>query len=217
MRRGATDRAECLGHKQPLPRRPSARPDPSFILQFCEIDSSPSSPRTFFARDDAHSIIEQDLYIQIIVDLVAGNRSRQSRQNKIERTLMKLREFRGIGQLRDMKVDPRIALAELFDHWMKDGLGEPLLAPDAQFAGRRVGQILQRLNALPQLVKHGQAAFEQSVAINRWLDSRRTAIEQADTNGSFEIADCFRDGGWVTWRCVAAFAMLRRSATTDKM
>src|SRR5438105_2538077 len=48
-------------------------------------------------------------------------------------------------------------------------------------------------HSLSQLIEHGQAAFEQGVAVNSGLDALWATIEQPHADRSFQIADRLRD------------------------
>jgi hypothetical protein len=57
------------------------------------------------------------------------------------------------------------------------------------FARLRVGQEIDVVDSLPELVEGGASAPEQSLAVDRGLDPARAAIEQADAEHLLQSGD----------------------------
>jgi len=53
--------------------------------------------------------------------------------------------------------------------------------------------MLDRIDALPQLVEHAHAAFEQRAAVNCRLRAMCGTIEEPNPKCMFEFCDCLRD------------------------
>src|SRR5262249_48319574 len=72
--------------------------------------------------------------------------------------------------------------------------GGNLAAADPHLAGRRIGKMLDFLDALPQVIEHGAAPLQQRGAIACGLDSLRGAIEETHTDRVFQIGNCLGYG-----------------------
>ena len=62
-------------------------------------------------------------------------------------------------------------------------------ATDPDFADRRIGQELDVLHRLAQVIEHGHAAIEQGAAVLRRLDAVTAAIEQPHADRVFKVRD----------------------------
>ena len=62
-------------------------------------------------------------------------------------------------------------------------------ASDPQFSGGRIGQEIDVLHALLQLVEGDGGVIQQRARIDRGLDAARIAIEQPDAERGFYIGD----------------------------
>src|SRR5262249_2028389 len=67
-------------------------------------------------------------------------------------------------------------------------------ASDAKLAGGGIGEKLDILDALAELVEHGDAAPDDGVAVLRRLDAPRAALEQAHAERMLEVGGRPRDG-----------------------
>jgi hypothetical protein len=76
-----------------------------------------------------------------------------------------------------MKDDARISPAEPLDDGRNEARGHQGRASDPHFSSRRVGEELDVLQALPQVVEYRHAAIEQRAAVFGWLDALAMAIE----------------------------------------
>src|SRR5262249_2599678 len=70
-----------------------------------------------------------------------------------------------------------------------------LRAPNAQLATVGVGQGLDLLYALAQLIENSHPAFEQSLAITRKFDTLRAAVKQPHAQTLLQIGDRLGDNG----------------------
>src|SRR5471032_2471145 len=80
------------------------------------------------------------------------------------------------------------------DGW-KDGGRKGLLTSDPNFTDCRIGQELDVLDALPQLIKRCIATSEQRTAVFRGFDASRAAVEQAHTERMLEFGYHLGDSG----------------------
>ena len=70
-----------------------------------------------------------------------------------------------------------------------------LRSADAQLADVRIGQKLDLLDALPDLIEHRCGAFDQRAAVQRRLNALRGAVEQANTERVFDLRHRLRHRG----------------------
>src|SRR5260370_40898635 len=94
--------------------------------------------------------------------------------------------------LDDMKDDARILLQEAIEDGRGQSRRHRFGASDAQFPGRGVGQELDVLYALPQLIEDRTAAGEERAAIHGRLDALWASIEEAHPERVLQIRDCLR-------------------------
>src|SRR5262249_25672883 len=64
---------------------------------------------------------------------------------------------------------------------------------------RRIGQEADLIDALLQLVEHGNAAFDECATILGWRDALGAAIEETDAEGDLHVGDRLGYG----WLCGA--------------
>src|SRR5258708_13447878 len=83
----------------------------------------------------------------------------------------------------------RILTGKSFHDRREERSRDPLMAPEPDFAHRRVGQELDVPYGLLELIEHHVAALQQRPAIHRGLDTLRPAIEQPHTKRVLEVAD----------------------------
>ena len=89
----------------------------------------------------------------------------------------------------EMKHDARIAPGEPVDDAGNETRGEKGAASDPHFTSCRVGEKLDVLHALVQVIEYGCSAIEQRAAVLGWLDALRVAIEQLHAKGMFQFRD----------------------------
>ena len=109
---------------------------------------------------------------------------------------------------REMNYDARIALAQPIDDGRGEACCKKRITSDSDFAGCRIGEKLDVLHCLAQIVKHRRPAVEQGAAVCGWLDtlgsrsSSRTPMVCSNSPIDLETAGC------VVLRSAAAFRML---------
>src|SRR5215467_15479479 len=93
---------------------------------------------------------------------------------------MQLRQRqRGCGHGIDREGNAWIIVAEFLDHWRQDCIRDRGGAPDAYGPLCRIGKGFDVPDALSQLIKGSEPAFEQRTTIDRWHRPPRTPVKQA--------------------------------------
>src|SRR5262249_48826764 len=93
----------------------------------------------------------------------------------------------------DVKRDAPVTPREPIDDGRDEACSERIGAADPRLAGRRVAEILNILDALPELFEGDDAAVHERAPIGRGLDPLRKAIEQRDADRVLEVRNCLRD------------------------
>src|SRR5262245_16670633 len=93
---------------------------------------------------------------------------------------------------------------------INDGQNDPFslgrAAADPQFSRFRIGEEVDILDALLELVEDGDATLEQCTAILSWLDALRTAVQKRDAERVFQVCNCLRNGGLGHVEMIGCFA-----------
>lgn len=76
----------------------------------------------------------------------------------------------------------------------QQGGGQGLVAADPDLACGGIGQEVELLNSLAELVEYVGAPAKKRLAIKGGRDALWTAIQQAQADGMFEIGECLGDG-----------------------
>src|SRR4029079_2424833 len=79
----------------------------------------------------------------------------------------------------DVEGDPRITPCQTVNHGRDKACGDRRRCPDAYIARAWVGEKIDVLDALPQLVEGGVAAAEHGAAVVGEFDSTRVSLQQA--------------------------------------
>src|SRR5262245_65163660 len=99
----------------------------------------------------------------------------------------------GIGRRdQEMEHDARIAPGEPVDDAGNETRREKGAASNPHFSSRRVGEKLDVLHALVQVVEYGRSTIEQRSTVLGWLDALRVAVEQLHAKSMFQF--CNRPG-----------------------
>jgi hypothetical protein len=93
----------------------------------------------------------------------------------------------------DVKYDAWEAAGELIDDGGNETRGEEVVATYSHVPGSRVGETLNSLHALPQLVEYSDSATEQRASIFGGLDALSVAVEQANADSAFQFCDGSRN------------------------
>jgi hypothetical protein len=110
--------------------------------------------------------------------LVCG-RTLPSRDQEIDVTFAKFTVHRFCKRGNEVKHDARIAPREPIDDRKAKARCQQGIASDSNFPSRRVGEKLDVLQALSQIIKYGYSTIEQRAPVLGWFHALTVAIEQA--------------------------------------
>ena len=113
-----------------------------------------------------------------------------------------------------MKHHAWIAPREAIDDGRDEARAERRGAPDPHLARGRVGEELDVLDALPQLIEGSMAATEYGAPVFGEFDAVRISLQETHSEGSLIERETT---GWETAMALAAFAMLPNCATARRM
>ena len=85
-----------------------------------------------------------------------------------------------------------VLLSEALHDLREDSSRNGYRTSNSYFAQRRIGQILDVLDALLQLVEHDESAFEQRVTVPSRLDALRASVKKSHSELVLKIGDNFR-------------------------
>jgi hypothetical protein len=91
--------------------------------------------------------------------------------------------------VRNVKNDARVLPRQPMDHRKYDTLRQGWAAADSHLTCGGVGEKLDILQSLINLIEGGDAAFEQSAAVLRRLNAPRAAVEQSNAERMFSVGD----------------------------
>src|SRR5262245_37078736 len=94
-----------------------------------------------------------------------------------------------------MKDDARIAPREPIDDCRYETGRTGQCVPNPHLPSRRVGEKLDVLHALTQLIEYSDSTIEQSTTVLSRLDTLALAIEQAHADGMLQLGDRSRNRG----------------------
>ena len=180
---------ECGGHVLPDDRI-LQRQNPGLLRQFGKFHFAPSSPSAFHSHDDFDAVVKQDFQVNVLF-----GRRRNTSEIKIGPPFAQIAgslDIRHDGC--DVNGDSRVFPAQPVEHGRHHAHNDGIGRHDLHLADRRIGEELDFLHRLAELVEHGGAPVEQGAAIGRRLGAVAAAIKQADADRTFQIGDRFRDG-----------------------
>jgi hypothetical protein len=90
---------------------------------------------------------------------------------------------------RHLNRDARILIAQPAEDGGDKPRDDRLVSRNPDFAGARIGEKFDGLDALPKAVEDGRPTFNQSATKLGRLDTFCTALEQRDTECAFKISD----------------------------
>ena len=90
---------------------------------------------------------------------------------------------------RHMNGDSRIFPVEPLEHRRQQAYDHGIVRADPDLADRRIGQELDVLHRLAQVIEHGHAAVEQSATVLRRFGALTAAIEQPHADRVLEVRD----------------------------
>src|SRR5262245_26201546 len=94
-----------------------------------------------------------------------------------------------------MEHDSRITSREPFYDRRNEVFGDKAGASNPHFPSSRVGEELDLLDSLAEIVKHGRPAIEQRATVFGWRDPLAVAIEQAHAERMLQFRDRSRNVG----------------------
>src|SRR5262249_1213907 len=101
---------------------------------------------------------------------------------------------RWIG-LQQMKDDARILPGKLIDDGRYQACGKDRIGSNPQLPYRRVGEELDVLHGLLQLIERDETAIEKRARIDRGFDALRAAIKETHSERMFHVGNRLRNGG----------------------
>jgi hypothetical protein len=158
---------------------------PRFVREFSQLNSPPSAPRIVRCRHGDDVVIEQTFDKHI----VSIRKFDKPGYHKFDFSLFQVAVERQHGSDRDIKHHAWMPLRKAVDDRQDWPTGRVLAASNAQLTRRWITEELDILDALSELIEDCKSALDDRVAILRRPDAARTAIEQADTEGVFEIGN----------------------------
>src|SRR5262249_7349115 len=93
----------------------------------------------------------------------------------------------------EMRYDARMAPGKPFDDAGNETRSERGSASNPHLSSRRVGEKLDVLHALAQVIEYGRSAIEQRATVLRRLDPLAVAVEQAHAEGMLQFRDRSRN------------------------
>src|SRR5258705_4648721 len=100
---------------------------------------------------------------------------------------------RGGVLMHHMERDARVLLHELRDGSWQQARGDKLGACDANLSNSRIGQELDLLDALTQLVEDSARASDQDIRIGRCADALGMPVQQSSTHGPLKTGNRLED------------------------
>ena len=113
----------------------------------------------------------------------------------------------------EMKHDARIAPGKPIDDGGNKARCQEGIAPNSHFPSRRVGEKLDVLHRLAQVIEHGHSTIEQRATVRGRLYALWAAVEQAHADALSKSAIDLEMAGWVVFRSAAALFMLPACTT----
>jgi hypothetical protein len=101
----------------------------------------------------------------------------------------------GSRDILDTQGAPRMGFREPTDDRTQERDRSGQRTSDPHLATGRVGQELDILDSLPQLIEYRPRARQQRVPVHGGLDTARAAVEKLRAQGVFEIGNHLRHGG----------------------
>src|SRR5262249_37868888 len=135
---------------------------PRFVHQLGERDTAPSNPRVPRTRHHDERRIVEKFETKFLVSKTGRSASNQ----EVDLTLSQFtaQSFRFLS-CDEVKHHSRIARREPFDDGRNEDFGEIGAASDPHFPGSGVGETLDLLDSLAQVIEYGRAAFEERTTV----------------------------------------------------
>jgi hypothetical protein len=143
-------------------------------------------------RNDQQMIVDELLDMQVVRVFNRVESLHHAGEDHVQPAFAQIREFERGAQcvdLADLKAHPRILTGEAIDDRGQNAGGKRFRASDPDLADRRVDQVFDVPDALPQLVECNPAALEEGMTIERRFDAARAAVQKPHSDGRLEIGD----------------------------
>src|SRR5437867_1989176 len=162
------------------------REDPALISQVSKVDLPPIEPAALRSRCDDELVLKERLYGQVIGNGLLRETAPAARDDKIDVTFQQRRQRAEVHVI-DIEACPWKPLHEQFCDRRQNGRRNRFRAANPNLTGGVLGQELNLLNPLLELIKSRAAALEQDVAVDRRHNAARAAIQQAYAQGGFQV------------------------------
>src|SRR6266545_2074359 len=165
--------------------------EPPLAHQFGKVNLLATSPSVAGSSDNEKLVLEQNLYIYVIIHERWGNAPKQ----EIDFALPQLAKFQRRRLRRDYTHDYiRIAPRQSVNDRRRNER-ERLGTPDAYFSHVGIRQKLDIADPLLEFVEHHVSAFEQCFGIYRGRHAMRATVQEAYAEGHLQIGNRVRYGG----------------------
>ena len=174
------------GFRIPIERRKT----PWLIDEFAGIDFAAPEPFAACANNRDQRIVKQKFNVEIPLCI----RHDDSPENEIHAALAKITmQHCPRGGLHHGERDSRVLPRKPGNNvWNQTG-NHYLYGSDTNFSGGRIGQIVDLLNALLQIIENHRTPLEKRAPVSRRLDAVTAAIEEAHTKHALEIGNRLRN------------------------
>jgi hypothetical protein len=103
--------------------------------------------------------------------------------------------LRACGHLHHIDGNSSMSRVQPIEHGREQPHNDGIVRADSDFTDRRIGQELDVLDRLAQVVEHGHSTIEQGATILGRLGTLTASIEQPHADGLFQLRDRSRNGG----------------------
>src|SRR5262249_44122517 len=166
-------------------RTVSWRHNPGLAGELRQVEFTAAGPWVLQPRHNGYAIIEQDFGLDVLLV-----RLHDSSDNEIDLSLAQFAVLLRYGPHGcHINGDTRILLSEPAEYRRNQAGNDEFIACDPDFTDRRIGQELDALHALTQLIEDGCTAAEQCAAVLSRLDTSAAAIEQTHAERMFQLGD----------------------------
>src|SRR6266404_3608244 len=158
---------------------------PRFARQFGKLYPAPPNPLILRARRDDIGVVKEKFEVQSLV--CSGAESPYDQEIDVTLAQFTAQWLQICGH--EMKHDARIAPGEPIDDGRNEACGQNGGASDPHFPSRRIGEKLDVLHRLAQVIEYGHSAIEQGATVLGRLDALGVALKQSHANGTFQFRD----------------------------
>jgi hypothetical protein len=134
-------------------------------------------------------IVEQHTLLRIIVSTTLGHTG----DDQVDAAVVEFAIKNDSVGLRDVKYDAWILLQQRLEDRRQEIGRQRRRCPDAQLAKGGIGQKIDQLKSLSQIVEKSEAALIQGATVHCGLDAASVAVDQVHAEGVLKIGDRFRN------------------------